>query len=179
MSYETGDILGIGIKILEIRKALGLTQEEFSKRLRVNKGTISNLEKDRQNPSEQLIRLICLEFVVSENWLKTGEGEMFLSPNAALKTIMSRYNEQDIIESFSVLMKERGLAMAIGRHGHRADSGDPELDQILNVLYALWETGDEKLKTWAAVQFDFAITKHVDEEILKKQKEPHEHTFVG
>ena len=34
------------------------------------------LESGRNAPSEQTIKLICFEFGINENWLRTGEGEM-------------------------------------------------------------------------------------------------------
>lgn len=100
------------------------------------------------------------------------------TPTQSIQHIINHYGERVFLDALNTIMKERGLAVATGR-AHRADTGDPELDRLINILYALWETGDEKLKTWAAVQFDFAITKHIDEEILKKQKESHEQTSVG
>jgi len=162
--------MGIGERILYLRKATGLTQEEFANRLRINKGTISNLEKGRQKPSEQLIRLICLEFVVSEDWLKTGEGEMFISPEEALKNQMARFGEQAVVEAYKNIMKERGLFVAAGRPVNRSDTGDPELDRMVNTLYDLWAAGDEDLKGWLKVQFRRAFPDDVIEEVQKKQK---------
>lgn len=69
-------------RIKEIRKKLGLSQEEFGKRLRVTKTSISKIEAGINNPSDQTIKLICSEFNVNEEWLRTGEGgqdNMFLS----------------------------------------------------------------------------------------------------
>lgn len=69
-------------RIKEIRKKLGLSQEEFGKRLRVTKTSISKIEAGINNPSDQTIKLICSEFNVNEEWLCTGAGgqdNMFLS----------------------------------------------------------------------------------------------------
>lgn len=73
--------MSVGERICKVRKTLSLTQEEFALRLGINKGSPSNLEKGRQIPSEQLIKLISHEFLVSEEWLKNGQGEMFTPPN--------------------------------------------------------------------------------------------------
>ncbi|ADL03331.1 helix-turn-helix domain-containing protein [Lacrimispora saccharolytica] len=69
-------------RIKEVRKKLGLSQEEFGKRLRVTKTSISKIEAGINNPSDQTIKLICSEFSVNEEWLRTGAGgqdNMFLS----------------------------------------------------------------------------------------------------
>lgn len=65
-------------RIKELRKALSLTQQEFADRIGMKRNTIANYEIDRNEPSNSVITLICREFNVSENWLRTGEGEMFI-----------------------------------------------------------------------------------------------------
>ncbi|SEU24103.1 DNA-binding transcriptional regulator, XRE-family HTH domain [Lacrimispora sphenoides] len=64
-------------RIRELRKALKLSQEEFGSRLGVGKSAISYLESGRSNVTEQMILLICKEFSANEDWLRSGEGEMF------------------------------------------------------------------------------------------------------
>lgn len=64
-------------RIKELRKALGLTQQEFADKLGVKRGTVANYELDRNEPSNSVISLICREFDINELWLRTGEGEMF------------------------------------------------------------------------------------------------------
>ena len=66
----------MGNRIKELRKALGLTQQEFADRIGVKRGAIANYEIGR-NASDTAVALICREFGVSEHWLRTGEGEMF------------------------------------------------------------------------------------------------------
>lgn len=161
-----------GKRVKFLRNMLNLNQEELAELLGISQNYISQIETGTRTASEQLIKSLCYCFYLSESWLRTGEGEIYTPPLEAIKNLMSRYNQQDIIDAFGNMMKERGLAMAMGRNNSRTDSGDPELDRIINILYSLWATGDERLKTWAAMQFDFAISKHLDEEILKKQKEP-------
>ncbi len=61
-------------RIKEIRKSAGLSQEEFGKRLSVTKTSISKIEAGINNPSDQTIKLICSEFNVNEEWLRSGVG---------------------------------------------------------------------------------------------------------
>lgn len=69
-------------RIKELRKALGLTQQEFSERIGVKRNTVAQYEMGRNPPNDTVITLICREFRVSETWLRTGEGEMFLPVDA-------------------------------------------------------------------------------------------------
>lgn len=64
-------------RIKELRKSLGLTQLEFGEQVGVKANTIGNYEIGLRTPSDAVIRAICREFNVNENWLRTGEGEMF------------------------------------------------------------------------------------------------------
>lgn len=68
----------MGERIKELRKALGLTQQEFADRIKVKRNTVATYEMGRSTPSDAAISLICREFNVNENWLRTGEGQMFI-----------------------------------------------------------------------------------------------------
>ncbi|MCE2603972.1 helix-turn-helix domain-containing protein, partial [Pseudomonas aeruginosa] len=62
---------------MALRKELGLTQEKFADRLSMKRNTIANYEIGRNEPIDAVVSLICKEFNVSEEWLRTGTGEMF------------------------------------------------------------------------------------------------------
>lgn len=68
-------------RIKELRKKLGLTLEKFGDRLGVGKTAINKLEKGENNVTDQMFKSICREFNVNEEWLRTGEGEMFQIPD--------------------------------------------------------------------------------------------------
>lgn len=65
-------------RIKKLRKTLDLTQKEFGERIGVKPNTIATYEIGRNAPIDAVISLICREFNVSEPWLRTGEGEMFV-----------------------------------------------------------------------------------------------------
>lgn len=70
--------MNIGDRVSELRKALGLSQEEFGSKLGLVRSAISSYEGGRRNLSEQSIKSICREFNVNYNWLISGDGEMFI-----------------------------------------------------------------------------------------------------
>lgn len=65
-------------RIKKIRKELDLTQQKFADKLGVQRNTIAMYEMGRTLPSDAIIRSICREFNVNEDWLRTGQGEMFI-----------------------------------------------------------------------------------------------------
>lgn len=64
-------------RIRQIRKELGLTQQEMADGLGVKRNTVGAYEVGYINPSERTISDICRVYDVNEIWLRTGEGEMF------------------------------------------------------------------------------------------------------
>ena len=68
----------VGDRIRELRKELGMTQQEFADRLKIKRNTIATYETGRNDPIDSVFALICKEFDVNETWLRTGEGEMFV-----------------------------------------------------------------------------------------------------
>jgi transcriptional regulator with XRE-family HTH domain len=62
-------------RIKQLRKELGLTQQEFADKLGVKRNTVAMYEMGKTTPSEAVIISICREFNVNEEWLREGIGE--------------------------------------------------------------------------------------------------------
>ena len=69
--------MGIGMRIKELRTAVGITQAKFAKRIAVVASYISEIESGIRDINERAIRLTIAEFNVNENWLRYGHGTMF------------------------------------------------------------------------------------------------------
>ena len=65
-------------RIKAVRKELALNQTDFGLRIGVKQGTVAAYESGSRIPLDSVIVSICREFGVSEHWLRTGEGEMFV-----------------------------------------------------------------------------------------------------
>lgn len=65
-------------RIKLLRKTLKLTQQEFADKLNIKRGAVANYEVGRNQPIDAVISLICKTYNVNEDWLKSGEGDMFL-----------------------------------------------------------------------------------------------------
>ena len=60
---------------------LNLSQDNFSKKIGLQRNTISLIENGKRNPSDRTIKDICKTFNVNENWLLTGNGLPILELN--------------------------------------------------------------------------------------------------
>ena len=105
-------------RIKKLRKVLDLTQQEFADKIGVKRNTIATYEIGRNVPLDAVIVLICREFNVSETWLRTGEGDMFLpSPNGVLDELVQKYGLSTrgkvIVEKFLDLNPDVQEAVAV------------------------------------------------------------------
>ena len=66
-----------GERVKELRKSINYTLDKFGGKLGVQKSAISKIEKGENNLTDQMLLSICREFNVSEEWLRTGNGNMF------------------------------------------------------------------------------------------------------
>lgn len=76
VSTERGEHLKERIK--KLRKELGMTQAEFAQKIGTSQNVLANYEIGRRNPSNSVINNISKTFDVNEEWLRTGEGKMFI-----------------------------------------------------------------------------------------------------
>lgn len=91
-------------RIRKIRRYLDLTQQEFADRLGIKRGAIANYELGRNEPVDSVVSLICREYGVNEEWLRTGTGEMF-EPDSGdeLEALAKKY---DLSNADQVLMEK-------------------------------------------------------------------------
>lgn len=88
-----------GERIREIRTHSNLTLERFGNIIGIKKNSVSQLENGKNALTEQTLKSICREFNVSEMWLRTGEGDMFIQPDTFSLDRFAKergMNEQDL-----------------------------------------------------------------------------------
>lgn len=70
--------MSIHERIRYLRKdVLGMNQTEFAERLGLKQGSFSSIESGSSTVTDRTIKAICMVFNVREEWLRTGEGEMY------------------------------------------------------------------------------------------------------
>lgn len=96
-------------RIISIRKESGLTQEEFGKELNLSQNYVWMLESGKRAPSARTIIDLCKKFQISEEWLRTGEGEMKapMTKQAEIATITAQlfHKEETDPETYNFLIE--------------------------------------------------------------------------
>lgn len=87
-------------RLKELRKTLGLTQQAFADKIGIKRNTVATYEIGRNDPIDAVISLICREFNVNEEWLRSGSGgpdNMFLKTQAdELAELRQKYDLDDL-----------------------------------------------------------------------------------
>ncbi|WP_285823931.1 helix-turn-helix domain-containing protein [Schaedlerella arabinosiphila] len=89
-------------RIKKLRKTLDLTQQKFADKLCVKRNTVGQWEIGRNELTDAAILSICREFNVNEEWLRTGEGEMFEKLT----------EQQEILKYTGLLLKDKDSTIA-------------------------------------------------------------------
>ena len=83
-------------RIKWIRKQKNLSQADFAEALNLKRNSISLIEVGKRNPSDRTIMDICKTFNVSEEWLRTGNGDPFIeTPSTILDQLQKEYDLDD------------------------------------------------------------------------------------
>lgn len=67
-------MLPMNERFKETRKKLGFNQKEFASEIGISQTHVSSIENGKDNPSAALLKLICVKFNISEQWLFEGLG---------------------------------------------------------------------------------------------------------
>ena len=82
-------------RLKELRKSLNMTQEQFADNLKLSRNYIAQIELGSKNPSDRTIFDICRVYHVSEEWLRTGAGDMYSLAEDQTAAIVSDLLEED------------------------------------------------------------------------------------
>ncbi len=96
----------INERLRELRKELGISQEELGNKLGVTRAAISRLESGERKITEQMILAIIRTFNVNEDWLRTGKDDMFVQMDRADElsawagSILNPNNDNEFMKKF-------------------------------------------------------------------------------
>lgn len=68
----------INERVRELRKELVMNQTEFGKKIALSQNHLTGIETGKRSVTDRTIKLLCTEFNVSEDWLRTGKEPMFI-----------------------------------------------------------------------------------------------------
>lgn len=102
-------------RIRTIRKNAGMTQQKFAERLGVSRNTVATYETSPRVPIDAVIVSICREFGVREEWLRTGQGDIYKESTPDLE--LSKWFGQILMEEESSFKKRFLLALTTLKEG--------------------------------------------------------------
>ncbi|WP_018659874.1 helix-turn-helix domain-containing protein [Allofustis seminis] len=91
-----------------LRETLGLSGEKFGESLGVGRMAISQIETGKNNLTDQMLKLICYTYNVNEDWLRTGQGEMF---NQTKDEFLADIQKQYSLSDFSISLIKRYMEL--------------------------------------------------------------------
>lgn len=124
--------VNIGDRIKKVRRDLNMTQTEFANRIGSMQNTITRYETNNRNPSAPVIALICKEFNVNEEWLRTGEGEMF---NPAPTDVLDRLAREYKLSNAAYIVVEKFVNL-------HPEKRNELIDFFFDVSKAIMESSD-------------------------------------
>ena len=111
----------------ELRKELNVTQQEFADKLKISRNFVAQIEMGSKVPSDRTIDDVCREFKVNEEWLRTGNGDMFV-PGIKDKQISAML--ADVMKSGEDSFRHR-LVSALARLD---DEGWDNLEKLIDMI---------------------------------------------
>lgn len=111
----------------ELRKELNVTQQEFADKLKISRNFVAQIEMGSKVPSDRTIDDVCREFNVNEEWLRTGNGDMFV-PGIKDKQISAIL--ADVMKSGEDSFRHR-LVSALARLD---DEGWDNLEKLIDMI---------------------------------------------
>ena len=87
----------INQRIKQVRSVLQISQNEFSKKIFIGQSSLGEIETGTRNVNDRIIQLICSQFNVNKDWIKTGKGNMFdiEKPDIKLEHLIDIYKQLD------------------------------------------------------------------------------------
>lgn len=124
-------------RLLEALEIKGFMQRGGKKKIaemtRYSQGSVSDFLSGKEPLADKFLKIICDELSISEQWLKTGEGDMFQAPDIeSLKmgnpTEFSRPEHRLLWEECKKLSDDEALEALLDLRRKRAarDKGLPE-----------------------------------------------------
>lgn len=102
-------------RIRTIRKNAGMTQQQFAERLGISRNTVATYETSSRVPIDAVLVSICREFGVREEWLRTGQGDIYMELTPDLE--LSKWFGQILMEEESSFKRRFLLALTTLKEG--------------------------------------------------------------
>lgn len=161
----------INNRFKQLRQTLNYSQQEFAEKIGISRAHVSGIETEKDNPSTSLIKLVCMNFGVNEEWLREGTNQMFvidksfdmesvksaISKYEVMKSILDQYiynyKGDDIINVINSFSFFTSILTMKGLNDNRHTDYHQSFDNLMNIIesttfktYMLKETKSNNYK---------------------------------
>lgn len=147
-------------RIVQFRNHLGLSQGAFSKAIGMSQPNVSKIESGQVEISDTFLYAMMGCFLANPEWIKSGQGEMLLSPEEYIAKGITVLGARRFHEGWQAVLKEPRAAefrSLVAAAELVKEDLDPELLTYVQYILKLGQQGDEKLKHWLMVQLERAF----------------------
>lgn len=108
--------MNIGTRIKLLRKSLKFTQAEFGDNIGLKATAIGLYESGDRNVTDRNINIICSTYNVNEQWLRFGDGEMFVENDKSILSLLQKEyklpaDQLAVVESFLSISNDQREAI--------------------------------------------------------------------
>jgi transcriptional regulator with XRE-family HTH domain len=163
----------IGKRVQQVREYFNLTRKQFIQIIKVDLSTVSRIETGKQGPSEVFLDALLARLLINPDWVKTGEGEMFITSEEHMANGMKilgalKYGQGLLRILNDPQFSELQSIVAIG--DEIKESIDPKLAAYLQYILDKWHQGDETVRGWLMIQLGIAF-QEVGKKLEEEKKE--------
>ncbi len=135
-----------GERVKFFREHLGLSQKAFGKAFEMSRGNISKIETGGIGLSNACLFGMMYSYGANPQWIKTGEGEMFISAKEYFMNGIKLLGMKQVGEGLAEIFKDPQFVelQSIMALEDIQQSLSVELRAFLQLVAKVWESGDEK-----------------------------------
>ena len=103
----------INERIKRVRTELNMTQVNFSRQISISQSSLGEIETGVRKVNDRIIQLISSQFNINKEWVKTGNGNMYIKEKSdiRLENLIDLYKQLDeplqnyLLEQTELLLK--------------------------------------------------------------------------
>ena len=157
-------------RIIQIREHFGLSRKDLSREIGMSLANISRIEAGKVEPSDALLNALLVRFAVNPDWIKTGDGEMLITPERYIAEGIRLFGAQKFSEGLGKVLKDRQFLefqALVSVNEMANDNIDENLRKYIEYILKHGLNEDERKRTWLMVQLEKAFPEVLDK--LKKK----------
>lgn len=146
-----------GDRLQQVRNKFKLNQTDFGAEIGMSQSHYSKIELNKVKPSKTVLYALKEHFGINPNWIMTGKGEMFISPEEYIVKGIKLLGAQKFSEGLKRVLADSEFAevrSSIALNELVKDIVHQDLAVYLRYIIDLWQQKDDRTRTWLLVQLE-------------------------